>query len=122
MTIASDLTSRLALSPAATTIVFRGETYVVTTGTGERGYGRDGGACAFAYEADDVSDYLDAHASIERIDYTEFCNAVTCDEDRDLAIYLAAREEMRLTRAGACTPVLSDEEYTLVRETVEALS
>lgn len=42
------------------------------------------------------------------------------DELRRIAIAAAARHEYRVTIAGACTPVLSDDDYELVRDAVEA--
>jgi hypothetical protein len=94
-----------------------GNEYVVTTGTGEMNYGSDlGGSAAFAYLASDVDEMDDV------ADYGEFCDAIDTEEDRDLAIALAAREGLRLTHAGACTPVLSDEEYLLVRAAVAAVA
>lgn len=97
-------------------ITVDGTEYIVTTGTGEMGYGDRGGSAAFAYLAADV----DAMEQVE--DYSAFCDRATTEEDRDLAIALAAREGLRLTRAGACQPVLTDDEWDLIRATVAALS
>lgn len=88
--------------------------YIVTTGTGERSYGRDlGGSAAFAYDADDVRDAEQPKS------YSEFCDAVSpVGEDDsnwlDLAVALAVRGR-RLTIAGSCTPALTDREYQIAR-------
>ena len=92
-----------------------GMTYLVTLGTGETSYGRDG-ECAFAYELDDVEDFL-AEADIE-IGYGEFCARLSPCEDRDLAVVCAMRG-YRLTRGGSPTPLLTDDEYRLVRLVVQ---
>jgi hypothetical protein len=89
--------------------------YIVTTGTGEVSFGRSGGEAGSAYDADEV-EALTAVSS-----YQAFCDAVDADTDRDLAIALAARREIRLVIPGECNPVLSDAEYALVRAAVEAV-
>lgn len=99
-----------------------GSAYIVTTGTGETSYGSDGGACAFAYDADDVRAWLTSTRADETLDYGDLCDALSATNDRDLAIYLAARHEYRLTEEGACVPVLDDAEYDLVRAAVRAMS
>lgn len=103
-------------------IEYAGSAYIVTTGTGEISYGSDGGACAFAYDADDVRTWLTSTRADETLDYGDMCDALSASNDRDLAIYLAARHEYRLTEEGACVPVLSDAEYALVRAAVRAVS
>lgn len=81
-----------------------GQPYLVTTGTGEGSYGSNlGGDAAFAYYADDGTD--------KPIDsYSDFCDVFTPVEDKKVAIE-AAKIGLRLTKAGACRPVLSDEEF-----------
>jgi len=96
------------------TIEINGSSYVVTTGTGEREYGRElGGSAAFAYDAADVE------SAEQAASYAEFCDAVSPvgDDDPnwlDLAVALAVRGQ-RLTIAGACTPALTDREYQIAR-------
>ena len=106
-----------------------GSEYVVTTGTGEVSYGRDGGTACFAYDADAVAIFVarfsdGGEEAGRRPRYSEdFCAWLDPIADaRDVAIWLAAREEYRLTEGGACTPVLSDADYALVRAAVEVAS
>lgn len=111
--------TRLGLNASAVTV--NGSDFVVTTGTGEVSFGRDGGECAFAYDAADVASFLEERAGATRLDYSDdFCSCLDPVEDRGLAVVLAATKEMRLTAAGACTPILSTAEYVLVRAAVEA--
>jgi hypothetical protein len=92
------------------TLEHDGETYYVTTSTGEMGFGRKfGGSAAFAYVAADVD------AIEDEIDYSEFCQRVDAETDRDLAIACAI-EGMRLTKGGSCSPVLSDAEFLAARD------
>lgn len=104
------------------TVTYEDTDYIVTNGTGETGYGSDGGDCAFAYEDGDVLDWSfaveDGHAEST---YESFCEYCTPVEDRALAIYLAAMLNDRLTMSGTCDPVLTDDEWQLVRETAKAL-
>lgn len=93
-------------------ITVEGTRYVVTTGTGEIWYGRTGGEACFAYDAADVEALPDVDS------YQSFCDRISPEEDRRLAIALAATHELRLTAPGSCSPVLSDEEYALVREAI----
>lgn len=103
-----------------------GSEYIVTVGTEERGYGRDGGGgCAFAYAVEDVSAWLtaweDGTASYAGEDcdetpYQSFCEDVSALADRDLAIAMATLEGWRLTEAGSCQPVLADDEFRSIRE------
>jgi hypothetical protein len=95
-------------------VTIQGEQYVVTTDTGERGYGRDGGEMCFAYLAWEVEQMADV------ADYSAFCGAADAVEDRTVAVALAVRGRgYRLTCAGSCLPVLTDGEYALVRQAVE---
>lgn len=90
-----------------------GTEYAITSGTG------DG---TFAYSADTID-----IASIEYdnddafVSYQDFCDVASPDDDRDLAIALAAREDTHICTGGTGTPVLSDEEYKLVRAAVASL-
>lgn len=97
---------------SATELTVWGTRYVVTTGTGEHNFGGEGGgSAAFAYDAEDVE-------ALDVASYQDFCDAMSPEDDRDLAIALATMG-YRMTRAGACTPVLDDAEWALVRRTVE---
>lgn len=99
------------LSINYSTINHDGETYYVTTGTGEMGFGSKlGGSAAFAYVASDV-DAIDE----EDADYTRFCELVDAGTDRDLALTCAV-EGLRLTEGGSCSPVLTDAEYLAARD------
>lgn len=91
-----------------------GVRYYVTVGTGEHSTAL--GCAAFAYTADDV-DALDWDGITS---YQEFCDATDPQCDRELAITLAARCELRLLTPGCCMPVLSDAEYGLVRAAVDS--
>lgn len=103
------------------TVTVDGNEYVLTLGTGEVSYGSDGGTCAFAYDA---SEYREVASRANS--YQDLCDELDpvgdFEELRRIAVYAAARHECRVTIAGACNPVLSDDEYALVRETVAALA
>lgn len=106
---------------STSTMTLDGNAYVLTLDTGEMSYGRTGGSLAFAYNADDFA------ATAARVEsYSELCDElspVSDDEElRRIAIVAAAQHEYRVTVAGACTPVLSDDEYELVRATCAALA
>jgi hypothetical protein len=96
------------------TIEINGCDYVVTTGTGERGYGTElGGSAAFAYDAGVVEN------AEQPKNYSDFCDDVSAVGEDDpnwleLAVELACRGQ-RLTIAGACTPALTDREYQIAR-------
>lgn len=92
-----------------------GTRYVATVGTGERSMGRDGGEACFLYDATDVEELSDVDS------YQAFCDALTPEEDRRLAIACAVRE-LRMLTYGGCDPVLSDDEYAIVRAAVELAS
>ena len=95
-----------------------GSDYVLALGTGERSYGRDGGDCAFVYDAED----FDGAASTTYIDLCdELLPVGDYSELRRIAIAAAARLEARVTIAWVCEPVLSDDEYALVRDAVAAV-
>lgn len=97
-----------------------GHDYVLTLGTGEVSYGDDG-ECAFAYDAEEFRGVSERVAS-----YSDLCDRLSpvSDEDelRRIAVVAAARHGYRVTIGGACTPVLSDEEYDLVRAAVAAMA
>jgi len=82
--------------------------YCIVYGTGERHYGSGLGELAFAYEADDESE-----SSIDS--YQDFCDTFSAIEDVGLARQLAVHG-FRLTRAGSCAPVLTDEEFIECQE------
>jgi hypothetical protein len=87
-----------------------GVLYCITTGTGEREYGDGlGGSAAFAYEADDET-------NVDEIDsYSDFCQVFSPCENRGLGAQVAMDLGLRLTEAGSCDPVISDEEFLLCR-------
>lgn len=101
------------------TMTVDGNEYVLTLGTGERSYGSDGGELAFAYNA---PDFADVSARVNS--YSDLCDQLDpvadYEELRRIAIAAAARHGYRVTIAGACDPVLDDEDYALVRAAVEA--
>jgi hypothetical protein len=92
-----------------------GVEYVVTLGTGEISFGASGGEAGFAYDADEIDELTGVSS------YADFCERAAPDTDRDLAIALAARHQIRLVVPGACDPVLSDDEYALVQATATAM-
>lgn len=97
---------------SVTVVTFRGRKYVVTTGTGEMSYGRDGGgSAAFAYAA---SDLRSANLQPEGWEYSSWCNTVSTVEDMGLARKLARTTGLRLTRGGACVPVLDDAAFVKI--------
>ncbi len=95
--------------------VISGVRYIVTSGTGE--------GC-FAYEADDVDAFVDRWSlSDVKPDYADdFCSELTPISDRAFAISMAALHETRVHVGGTCARVLSDAEYSLIRDTVDALA
>ncbi len=99
-------------------ITVDGERYVITHDTGEMSFGADlGGGAAFAYRAHDVAELVQPES------YADFCDSATALDDQDsdwdaVAVACAVRG-WRLTLAGACTPALTDREYTLVRMAAE---
>lgn len=106
-----------ALKIAYETVALNGEDYIVTTGTGEIGFGsKGGGSGAFAYLADEV-------AEIKADDYADFCERAhpigSSDDEWDALAVECARRGLRLTEAGACRPALNDREWTLVRMACE---
>ncbi len=105
------------LSTGAMTV--DGNDYILTLGTGEMSYGIEGGELAFAYDADD---FLAVAARVSS--YQDLCDELDpvgdFEELRHIAVAAAARHGYRVTIAGACNPVLSDDEYRLVREAVAA--
>lgn len=112
-TIETRLHERMTGDYSTATIEHDGTTYLITLGTGEMHYGRDGGECAYAYDVEDVENLL-AESDIE-VDYSgDFCARLSPVEDRELAI-LCAMREFRLTEGGSCKPVLSDDTYAAVR-------
>ena len=102
-------------------VVYDEQTYIVTTGTGETCYGRDG-EMAFAYCEEDVEGWAVAAEDDTgaELTYDSFCDYLYPETDRDLALHLAARYQERLTYGGACSPVLTDEEYWETGEPVES--
>lgn len=92
-----------------------GNRYVVTTGTGE--YSTNLGTACFAYEEADCVRWATTYEddSPEDSGYQHFSDHCDPVEDRELAVYLAAVHTLRLLTSGACRPILSDEEYELVR-------
>lgn len=91
---------------------------LVTTGTGERHYGSAlGGSCAFAYATEDVERFLDGLDDGPG-DYTDMCETLHTIETRELALVLAY-DGLRLTHAGACNPVLTDDEFVAARDAEE---
>ena len=82
--------------------------YCIVYGTGERHYGSGLGVLAFAYEADD-------HSECNIDTYQDFCDTFTPIEDVGLAQQLAV-QGFRLTRAGSCAPVLTDQEFIECQE------
>jgi len=95
-----------------------GSEYILTLGTGETSYGRDGGTLAFAYPADE---FRAARATT----YLDLCDEMSPVGDSAellrIAIAAAARHEYRVAIAGACKAVLSDGDYALIRAAVEAV-
>jgi len=86
--------------------------YLITTGTGET----SGPEHCFGY----VYDKRDLPALDEVETYSDFCLAVDAEDDRDVAIALAARG-LRMLSPGSCVPILADGEYALIRQAIESV-
>lgn len=107
-----------ALDISYTSVTIDGTEYLVTDGTGEG---------TFAYLASEITAESERYEAMtgsrkDEYDYSEqFCSLCSPESDRDLAIALAAREEIRIHAPGSCHLVLTQAEYDLVRAAVEAV-